>query len=113
MTQNTSSYRRTPGGFLAYIMRKLTLLLNVDHANLKILIERYIQVHESTTALKKNHSRINIFNEITKSEASIKVFFKTLAILRIKKVKFILVATTHLNEDIVVTEEFDLSKSEE
>ena len=103
------NFKSTPDGFLAFLIRKLLITTGVDSPRLKILIERYIRLNQSTNEYKKHHGRVNIYNEIfKKGKMSIKGFFRTLVILRYSKVKITITVTNHLGREITVVDEIML-----
>jgi hypothetical protein len=52
--------------------------------------------------------KVNINNELTKNRMTIKVFFKFLRILNIKKVKFSITVVTERDFEVTVDEEISL-----
>ncbi len=100
------SYKNTPDGFLAFMIRKLLITTNIDAGRLKLLIDRYIREQSITNEYTKHHDRVNYFKEIyVKGHMSIKGFFRTLVILRYVKIEMIIVATDRNGKRVTIADE--------
>jgi hypothetical protein len=104
----------TPEGVLIRLKNKICIALNIDIFKLKLLIDKFVNNSFSISPGSKTHfAKVNIYNELTKNKMTIKVFFKFLRILNIKKVKLSITITTPKDKEITVSEEINLFSSNE
>lgn len=102
----------TPEGVLVRIKEKVRLKLGIDISVLKILIDQFVSnTFQGVTSSKTHFAKVNIYNELSKDKMTIKVFFKFLRIIKIKKVKFTVEVTTARDRVISVEEEINLFNS--
>ena len=102
----------TPEGVLARLKGKICLIVGLDTARLKMLVDRFVTLHYGLSGTSKAlFTKTNISNELTKDTMTIKVFFKFLRVLNIKHVKFTVTVTTIRDEKIEVSEDFNLFAS--
>ena len=86
-----SEYNNTPDGFLVRLKNLICLKLGIDNNKLKYLIEKFIRsnVYLNTPG-KLNYTKSNTFTELNKPSMSIKVFFKFLRIIGVRRFKMTL-----------------------
>lgn len=98
----------TPDGVLARLKHKLGIALKVDNHKLRILIDRFVmKVFNGVQNSSMHYDKINTYNELNKPRMTIKVFFKYLRILDIKKVTFSVTVETSRGVVVTVSEEFN------
>ena len=103
----------TPEGVLVRLKEKLRLALGIDTSVLKILIDRFVtNTFQGVTSSKTHFAKVNIYNELAKNKMTIKVFFKFLKIILIKKVEIKITVTTQRGREISVSEEINLFKTD-
>lgn len=99
----------TPEGVLMRLKEKVCLGLELDPFKLRLLVDRFVTNTFSTSPGSKiNFAKVNINNELTKNKMTIKVFFKFLKILNIKKVRFSVTITTARDKELTVFEDINL-----
>lgn len=99
----------TPEGILVRIKNKICLSLGIDTYKLKILIDRFLNINFKDVAPSKRHyDKVNILNEFSKNKMTIKVFFKFLRIINVKKVRFNITLVTFNDKEINVIEDIDM-----
>lgn len=99
----------TPEGVLVRLKEKIRLALGIDVSVLKILIDRFVSnTFQGVTSSKTHFAKVNIYNELAKDKMTIKVFFKFLKIIMIKKVKITVTLTTQRGKEVSVEEEINL-----
>lgn len=106
---DTQEISHTPEGVLVRLKEKLRLKLGIDASVLKILIDRFVSnTFQGVTSSKTHFAKVNIFNELAKNKMTIKVFFKFLKIISIKKVTITITAVTMRDREVSVSEEINL-----
>lgn len=119
---------KTPEGILVYLKNKLliatkvtkeqldengkpkTPLVQENTGSLKQLIDSYVSKYmQGDTSSKAHFAKVNIYNEMTKNKMTMKVFFKFLRILCVKKVVFTVTITTVADKEYTVSEDYSLS----
>lgn len=99
----------TPEGVLMRLKVKICLALEISPETLRLLVDRFVTMtFLSTPGPRTNFAKVNINNELTKSKMTIKVFFKFLRILNIKKVRFSVTIITPRDKEITVFDEVNL-----
>lgn len=107
--KDTQEISHTPEGVLVRLKEKLRLKLGIDASVLKILIDRFVSnTFQGVTSSKTHFAKVNIFNELAKNKMTIKVFFKFLKIISIKKVTITITAVTMRDREVSVSEEINL-----
>ena len=100
----------SPDNLLVTLKNKIMLKLNIDHHKLKYLIQNFVKTaFNSTAGAKIHYTIINLTNELTSPKMTIKVFFKFLNIIRIKKITFNITLLTITDREVTITEEINLS----
>lgn len=103
----------TPEGVLMRLKEKICLALEIDSFKLRLLVDRFVtNTFASLPGPRTNFAKVNINNELTKNKMTIKVFFKFLRILNVKKVRFSVSITTPQNKEITVFEDINLFTSD-
>ena len=103
------SISNTPEGVLTRLKNKICIALNIDIYKLKLLIDKFVNNSFMVSPHSKTHfAKVNIYNELTKSKMTIKVFFKFLRILNIKKLRITLTVTTIKDTELTVFEDINL-----
>ncbi len=103
----------TPEGVLVRLKEKIRIALGIDFYTLKLLIDKFVNNSFSVTPSSKTHfAKVNIYNELTKNKITIKVFFKYLKILNIKKLNISITIVTARDKEITVSEEINLFNTE-
>lgn len=96
----------TPEGVLVRLKDKLWAALELDPYKIKMLIDRFVTTSfEGVTSSKSHFAKVNIYNELTKPKMTIKVFFKFLNIISIKKIRISITVTTLRDRDVTVCED--------
>ena len=99
----------TPEGVLVRLKEKLRLELGIDVSVMKILIDRFVSnTFKGITSSKSHFAKVNMYNELVKDKMTIKVFFKFLKIISIKKVTLTLTVVTMRDREVSVSEEINL-----
>ncbi len=99
----------TPEGILVRLKNKLCLETKIDTFTLRTLIDKFVSTTlQGEVSSKAHFAKVNIYNELTSSKMTIKVFFKFLRILNLKKIKFAITVTTLKDTEYSVFEEVNL-----
>ena len=103
----------TPEGVLMRLKEKICLALNIDPFKLRLLVDRFVtSTFANSPGTRINFAKVNINNELTKNKMTIKVFFKFLRILNVKKVRFSVTITTSRDKEVTVYEDINLFTSD-
>lgn len=106
---DTSDIPNTPEGSLVWLARKLQLAMGIDPFALKWLVDQFVTKAFHPSPNSRTHfAKVNIYNELTKPKMTIKVFFKFLRIVKIKKFTFVIRATLHNDEVVEVEQDFNV-----
>ena len=106
---DTSDIPNTPEGSLVWLARKLQLAMGIDPYALKWLVDQFVTKAFHTSPNSRTHfAKVNIYNELTKPKMTIKVFFKFLRIVKIKKFTFVVRATLHNDKIVEVEHDFNV-----
>lgn len=109
MKKRLTEIPHTPEGVLMRLKEKITEILHIDPAKQRALVDRFVNnIFMNTPGPRTNFAKVNINNELTKNRMTIKVFFKFLRILNIKKVKFSITVVTERDFEVTVDEEISL-----
>lgn len=103
----------TPEGVLVRIKDKLCLTIGLDVSRIKLLVDRYVIKTVSSDGSKSHFTKVNMFNDLTRDRMTIKVFFKFLRVILVKRVTLRVEVTTVDDYDYNVTDELSLSQLEE
>lgn len=99
----------TPEGVLARLKAKIAKILNIDASKQRILVDRFVNnIFANTPGPRTNFAKVNINNELTRNKMTIKVFFKFLRILNVKKVTFSVTIVTDRDIEVTVDETINL-----
>lgn len=105
MSTNSS----TPEGVLVRLKEKICIALGIDVSKLKILIDQFVTTHITRDTTSKSHfAKVNYYNEISKDKMTIKVLFKFLRIIKIKRLKITFTLVTVRDREITVSEDINL-----
>lgn len=103
----------TPEGVLMRLKEKICLVLEIDPFKLRLLVDRFVtNTFANSPGPRINFAKVNINNELTKNKMTIKVFFKFLRILNVKKIRFSITITTPRDKEITVFEDINLFTSD-
>lgn len=95
------------------LKEKICLVLEIDPFKLRLLVDRFVtNTFANSPGPRINFAKVNINNELTKNKMTIKVFFKFLRILNIKKIHFSITITTPRDKEITVFEDINLFTSD-
>lgn len=109
MKKNQQEISHTPEGVLVRLKEKIRLVLGINTSILKILVDNFVtHTYKGVTSSKAHFAKVNIYNELVKDSMTIKVFFKFLKIITIKRVVITITLTTQRDKEISVTEEINL-----
>lgn len=107
---------KTSEGVLVVLKGKLFDAMKLNVETLRLAIDRYISIKHGKGYSKSHFDKVNTFHELTSDKMTIKVFFKFLRILRIKKVTITMTVTTQFDKLVTVEEDvylyMDPSKGE-
>lgn len=96
----------TPEGLLVRIKNKICIELGIDPGRLKVLIDKFVvRAFNGVENSKAHYDKVNHYNDFTKNTMTIKVFFKFLRTIRIKKMKITVEVTTERDVVATVSEE--------
>lgn len=95
----------TPEGVLVRIKNKINLALHINSQTLKLYIDSYVSAKYSKSSAKAHYDKVNNYHDFCKDKMTIKVFFKYLRVLRIKKISFSITVTTARGNEVTVTED--------
>lgn len=84
----------SPESVLAILKLKICQSLGITTTNLRLLIDHFVAVNFGNKNVGSHYMRVNMFNEISSPRMTIKVFFKFLLIIQIKKIEFTIRVTT-------------------
>lgn len=104
-----SGYMNTPEGVLVRIKNKLSLALGVNPPTLKLLIDRYVSMNSGRNSSKAHFDKVNAYDQLSGEKMTIKVFFKYLRILQIKKITIAVTVTTVRDKVVTVSEEINMA----
>jgi hypothetical protein len=105
-------YLNTPEGVLVRIKNKLNLALNINAQTLRLLIDRYVSIKYGKSYTKNHFDKVNTYNELCIDKMTIKVFFKFLRIIQIKKITINVTVTTARDKEVTVSEDIFMSVAE-
>ena len=95
------------------LKEKICLVLEIDPFKLRLLVDRFVtNTFANSPGPRINFAKVNINNELTKNKMTIKVFFKFLRILNVKKIRFSITITTPRDKEITVFEDINLFTSD-
>jgi len=96
----------SPDSFLVSLKNKISVALGIDPHRLNLLIGQFVdQTLPELDSVRKRYIRTNIFSEFTKDKMTIKVFFKFLRIINIKKINFKVTVTTSKDKEFTVEQD--------
>lgn len=99
----------TPEGVLMRLKEKICAVLEIDSFKLRLLVDRFVTtIFANSPGPRTNFAKVNINNELTKNKMTIKVFFKFLRILNVKKIRFSITITTARDKEFTVSEDINL-----
>lgn len=99
----------TPEGVLMRLKEKICLALDIESFKLRLLVDRFItNTFANSPGPRTNFAKVNLNNALTKNKMTIKVFFKFLRILNVKKIHFSITITTQRDKEITVFEDINL-----
>lgn len=99
----------TPEGLLVRIKMKLCMALNINAPTLRMLVDRFVNIHYDRTSSKTHFTKVNFYNELSADKMTIKAFInKFLRIIQIKKMVITITVTTIRDKEVTVTEEIYL-----
>lgn len=79
----------SPESVLVRLKDKISLAMGIDIHKLKMLIDRHtLRSFNGVTTTKTHYDKVNTYKSLTDSRLTIKVFFRFLAILGVRKVRF-------------------------
>jgi len=94
------------------LKEKICLALEIDPFKLRLFVDRFVtNAFAASPGPRTNFAKVNINNELTKNKMTIKVFFKFLRILNVKKIRFSITLTTIRDNEITVSEDINLFTS--
>lgn len=99
----------TPEGILVRIKNKVSLELGINSIALKLLIDKYVAIHEAPTRLGTHTEKINRYSIFGTDKMTIKVFFKFLRYIEVRKVKFSVTVRNAHQTTVTAYEEVELS----
>lgn len=103
----------TPEGVLVRIKDKLCLAIGLDISRIKLLVDRYVIKNVSIDGSKSHFTKVNMFNDLTRDRMTIKVFFKFLNVILVRRVIIKVDVTTTDGSECSVLEDLSLSQLEE
>jgi hypothetical protein len=99
----------TPEGVLMRLKLRICESLGISPGALRTHVDRFVNnIFANTPGPRTNFAKVNINNELTKNRMTIKVFFKFLRILNVKRVKFSVTITTIRDVEVTVDETINL-----
>jgi hypothetical protein len=99
----------TPEGVLVRVKNKLSLALGINTQTLRLLIDRYVSIKYGKAYSKSHFDKVNTFGELTTDKMTIKVFFKYLRIIQIKKITIAITVTTARDKQVTIKEDIMMS----
>lgn len=104
-----SGHMNTPEGVMVRIKNKVCLALNINTQTLKLLIDRFVSMKYGRTSSKAHFDKVNTYNELSSDKMTVKVFFKFLRIIQIKKITISVTVTTVRDKEVTVSEDIFMS----
>lgn len=99
----------TPEGILVRLKTKLQKTLGLEPQDLKKAVDHYVtKMFHGSTSSKTHFAKVNTYNELSKDRMTIKVFFKYLRILNVKKVQIKITVLTQRDREYTVIDEVNL-----
>jgi hypothetical protein len=102
-------FSHTSESILARIANKTYIELGVNVTTLKGLIYRFVKSLNIGKETTLYHTRINLFNDLTKNVMTFKVFMKMLRVLNVSRVIFKITVFTAEGKEVTVTEDVSLN----
>ena len=102
----------SPEGILVRMKNKISLALGVNPETLRLLIDRYVSIKYGKAYSKSHFDKVNTYGELTSDKMTVKVFFKYLKIIQIKKITIAMTVTTARDKEITVREDVFMTVSE-
>lgn len=99
----------TPEGVLMRLKEKLCKALKISGGDLRMYVDRFVNnIFANSPGPRTNFAKVNINNELTKNRMTVKVFFKFLRILNVKRVTFSVTVVTTRDVEVTVEESINL-----
>lgn len=92
-------------GVLVRLKNKINFGFNINPQTLKLLVDEFVYRKYGRSNTKAHFDKVNTYNELTSDRMTIKVFFKFLRVIKIKKVTFTLTVVNHRDKEITITED--------
>lgn len=108
----TNKYVNTPEGVLVRIKNKINLAMHINTQTLKLYIDSYVSSKYNKSSTKAHFDKVNAYVDFCRDKMTIKVFFKYLRVLRIKKISFTITVTTARGHEVTVTEDIHMAVQE-
>jgi hypothetical protein len=103
----------SPDSFLVDIKEAISASMGLDGHTLAKCVDRFVsKLLPDLDSVKKRYICTNILGELSKDKMTIKVFFKFLRIINIKKIKFNIEVTTAKDNIHVVQKEVNFTNME-
>ena len=79
--------------FLVHVAWDIVNALGTNLHNVKLCVDSYVGKLYGRTSAKTHFAKVNLLNELTSNKMTVKVFFKFLLVLGLKRIKFNITVT--------------------
>lgn len=94
--------------FLVHLAWKILTGFGGSLNTLNREVSNYVGNIYGRTSQKTQFGRVNLMNELTADKMTIKVFFKFIAAIKLRKIEITIKATAYDNTEVTVTQEYSL-----
>lgn len=91
-------------GVMVRLVNKIKAALEINATTLKVRVDYFVSMKYGRTSSKAHFDKVNTYNELTSDKMTVKVFFKFLRIIGIKKIVMKLTLTTVRDREVTVEE---------
>lgn len=99
--------QNSPEGVLVRLKTKICQALEITPTMLKLLVDHFVTVNFDTRKVGSHYTRVNTYNELNSPRMTVKVFFKFLHIIQIRKIEFNITVVTAKGNIGLVHEEIN------
>lgn len=96
---------KTPEGVLVRLKNKIGIAMQINAQTLRLLIDSYYTIMYGRGYAKSHNDKVNAYGDFTRDKMTIKVFFKYLRIIKVKKITITITLTTVRDKEVTVTED--------
>lgn len=108
--EKQSTGQNSPESFLSKLKYKLCIALEITESTMKLLVDKFVLDNFGNRSVGSHYMRVNTYNELSSGRMTVKVFFKFLHIIQIRRIEFNLKVTTRSGKIAEITEEVNFAE---